>query len=43
LRTLLNFDNALLVLELLTDDQLFVFSEEEIQYILDIDLFKKAA
>ena len=43
LRTLLNLDNAMLVLELLTDDQLFVFSEEEIQYILDIDLFKKAA
>ncbi len=43
LRTLLNNDNAMLVLELLTDDQLFVFSEEEIHYILDIDLFKKAA
>ena len=43
LRVLLNAKNAMLVLALLTDDYLFEFTEEEIHYILDADMHRRAA
>lgn len=43
LRKLLTSKNALLVLALLTDDNLYEFTEEEIHYILDIESHRRAA
>ena len=43
LRSLLNPENVILVLALLTDNKLYEFSEREINYILDTKSYKQAA
>lgn len=43
LRSLINAENVLLVLALLTDDKFSEFDEQEINYILDIRSFQQAA